>query len=335
MRDTGVGIAAKDLPQLFERFHRVVEARGRTYEGSGIGLALVQELVKLHGGTVRVESESGGQRVYRFDPLRLSAPARRKCQNQRRERVGADRDGNNARAFVEEALRWAPIEAKAKRAERRRSSMQRMRLSIFPSTFRSIYPARILLADDNSDMREYVRRLLAAITRSKPSPTARPHCKRRANVRQPSSFGRDDAETRWVRLVEGFARRRAPGDDSGHSTFGARRGGGARRGDEAGADDYLIKPFSARELLARVRAHLEMTRLRRDAEMALRHSEKLFRELADNAPLIIWMTDDQGNNEFVNKAYLTFFGVAPEDVAERRWMELVHPGDYKSYAPEV
>ena len=79
---------------------------------------------------------------------------------------------------------------------------------------------------------------------------------------------------------------------------------------EAGADDYLIKPFSARELLARVRAHLEMTRLRREAEMALRHSEKLFRELADNAPLIIWMTDDQGNNEFVNKAYLTFFGVA-------------------------
>jgi PAS domain S-box-containing protein len=100
---------------------------------------------------------------------------------------------------------------------------------------------------------------------------------------------------------------------------------------EAGADDYLIKPFSARELLARVRAHLEMTRLRSEAEMALRHSEKRFRELADNAPLIIWMTDDQGNNEFVNKAYLTFFGVAPEEVAERRWMELVHPDDYKRY----
>src|SRR5215831_15279980 len=43
------------------------------------------------------------------------------------------------------------------------------------------------------------------------------------------------------------------------------------------------------------------------------------------------MTDDQGNNEFVNNAYLTFFGVAPEDVAERRWMELVHPDDYETY----
>src|SRR5262245_41160344 len=65
--------------------------------------------------------------------------------------------------------------------------------------------------------------------------------------------------------------------------------------------------------------------------MALRHSEKGFRELADNAPLIIWMTDGQGNNEFVNKAYQSFFGVAPEEVAERRWMELVHPDDHETY----
>src|SRR5262249_11957761 len=112
----------------------------------------------------------------------------------------------------------------------------------------------------------------------------------------------------------------------------ARAGEEARvEGMEAGADDYLIKPFSARELLARVRAHLEMTRLRREAEMALRHSEKRFRELADDAPLIIWMTDDQGNNEFVNNAYLTFFGVTPEEVAERRWKDLVHPDDYETY----
>ena len=44
---------------MFERFHRVEAQRGRTHEGTGIGLALVQELVKLHGGTVRVESVLG------------------------------------------------------------------------------------------------------------------------------------------------------------------------------------------------------------------------------------------------------------------------------------
>jgi signal transduction histidine kinase len=55
--DTGTGIPAEELPHLFERFHRVRDARGRSYEGSGIGLALVQELVKLHGGSVSVRSE--------------------------------------------------------------------------------------------------------------------------------------------------------------------------------------------------------------------------------------------------------------------------------------
>ena len=57
--DTGTGIPAEELPRLFERFHRIENARGRTHEGSGIGLALVQELVKLHGGTIRAESALG------------------------------------------------------------------------------------------------------------------------------------------------------------------------------------------------------------------------------------------------------------------------------------
>src|SRR5262249_54073205 len=59
VRDTGIGIAADKIPRLFDRFHRVKGARVRSHEGSGIGLALVQELVKLHGGHVRVESEVG------------------------------------------------------------------------------------------------------------------------------------------------------------------------------------------------------------------------------------------------------------------------------------
>ncbi len=59
IEDTGVGIPHAELPRLFERFHRVKGAKSRTHEGTGIGLALVQELVLLHGGTIRVESEEG------------------------------------------------------------------------------------------------------------------------------------------------------------------------------------------------------------------------------------------------------------------------------------
>jgi signal transduction histidine kinase len=63
--DTGTGIPADELPRLFERFHRVGGAKGRTHEGSGIGLALVQELTRLHGGSVTVESEYGKGSTFR------------------------------------------------------------------------------------------------------------------------------------------------------------------------------------------------------------------------------------------------------------------------------
>src|SRR5262249_49135452 len=57
--DTGVGIADDQLPHVFEPFHRIEGVPARTHEGSGIGLALVQELAKLHGGSVRVKSVLG------------------------------------------------------------------------------------------------------------------------------------------------------------------------------------------------------------------------------------------------------------------------------------
>lgn len=57
--DTGIGIPKEALPRLFERFYRVQNAQGRSYEGTGIGLSLVKELVKLQGGTIEVKSTLG------------------------------------------------------------------------------------------------------------------------------------------------------------------------------------------------------------------------------------------------------------------------------------
>src|SRR5262249_8520808 len=65
VRDTGVGIPANELPHMFERFHRIEHSGGRTQEGTGIGLALVQELVKLHCGNVSVESTAGSGSAFR------------------------------------------------------------------------------------------------------------------------------------------------------------------------------------------------------------------------------------------------------------------------------
>ena len=105
--DTGTGIPEHELPHVFERFHRVEGARGRTLEGSGIGLALVAELVKIHGGNVGVESRLGeGSTFTASIPLGTAhLPA---------DRIGAapalSSTAIGAEAYLEEALRWLPGE---------------------------------------------------------------------------------------------------------------------------------------------------------------------------------------------------------------------------------
>lgn len=64
--DTGVGIPAEDLPRVFDRFFRVDRSRNRGSGGTGLGLAVVKQLVEAQGGGVRVESEPGQGATFRF-----------------------------------------------------------------------------------------------------------------------------------------------------------------------------------------------------------------------------------------------------------------------------
>ena len=63
--DTGCGIPTDEIAQVFERFHRVENTAGRSHEGTGIGLALVKELVALHDGSVEVDSALGQGSTFR------------------------------------------------------------------------------------------------------------------------------------------------------------------------------------------------------------------------------------------------------------------------------
>lgn len=104
VRDTGVGIPPDDLPKLFDRFYRVEGAQGRSFEGSGIGLALVQELVNLHGGTITVASDLGRGTTFTVKiPLGLTH-----LSHDRVQPAAAADVNNQAHAFVGEALRWIP-----------------------------------------------------------------------------------------------------------------------------------------------------------------------------------------------------------------------------------
>lgn len=268
VRDTGIGISEDDLPHLFERFYRVKDARGRTFEGSGIGLALVQELAKQHGGVVQVKSEVGRGSTFTVTlPLgKTHLPA---------DRIGAHRTlastALRGETYVEEAVHWLP----QTQPELPPAS------TLVPSGVLDLQTGedrpRILLADDNSDMREYVRKLLAsscdvqAIADGEAALQALreyPPDLILSDVMMPKldGFGllkevRSDERTAGVPVI----------------LISARAGEESRvEGLSAGADDYLTKPFSARELLARVKSQLAMAKVRRQAA-------QLERELRERA----------------------------------------------------
>jgi PAS domain S-box-containing protein len=255
VRDTGTGIPAEEIPHLFERFHRVRGARGRTFEGSGIGLALVQELVTLHGGTVRVTSAIDQGSTFSVTiPLGMAhLPADRMSDMP----VSAS-TSMRAEAYVEEAARWLPDE----RVAARLPDADMMPQDAHHKRHEAMH-ARILLADDNADMRAYVRRLLSQTYEVVAVPDGAAAL--RAARAQPPDLVLTDV---MMPELDGFALLKAIRADERLKTIpvimlSARAGEESRvEGLEAGADDYLVKPFSARELLARVTARLELARLR-------------------------------------------------------------------------
>ena len=276
VRDTGVGIPEAELPHIFDRFHRIDGQRGRTLEGTGIGLALVNELVRLHGGSIAVESriDAGTAVSVRVPFGRAHLPAERVSEIVAR---GAP-EGVAAATFVEEALRWLPDDGMGRDTDLLETSSVLSSLGIDAAMGDQVR-RRVLLADDNADMRDYVVRLLRpgydveAVWDGREalrSARARPPDLILSDVMMPQMDGFDllaairaDRELRDLPVV----------------LVSARAGEEARvEGLDAGADDYLVKPFSARELLARVRSNLELARLRREARSALQHANEMLEQ---------------------------------------------------------
>jgi PAS domain S-box-containing protein len=273
VEDTGIGVPPEELPHLFERFHRVKGSQGRSFEGSGIGLALVQELVKLHGGTVTATSVLGQGSCFKVTipkGERGSGGAGKQGSREQGDK-GTTRQGKNISSllpfslsppqiaqspipYVEEAQRWLPT----KEGEDKEAN----------STLSSVFSrSRILLADDNADMRDYVQRLLSShyIVEAACDGMAALNAIREnppdlvlSDVMMPKMDGfellrslRSDAKTQEIPIILLSAR---AGEESRIEGLGA------------GADDYLIKPFSARELLARVESTLKLAKLRQTAK---------------------------------------------------------------------
>ncbi|WP_233855770.1 ATP-binding protein [Paraburkholderia sp. HD33-4] len=265
--DTGVGVPPQELPKLFDRFHRVEGARSRTEEGSGIGLALVRESVRLHGGTIEVESKLDVGSTFRVS-LSLGTAH---IPSQHLRASGAMPSAlNPTRAYVDEALRWLPDE-EATRGVPVRTDTSAEQAQGVDGRFARTYGARILLADDNADMRTYLRNLLEPYYAVDVVRNGRDALSRAAEVR-PDLILTDV----MMPQLDGFQLIARLRDDAGLRDIpvimiSARAGEESRiEGLAAGADDYIVKPFHARELLTRVGSLLELTHLRREGEARFR-----------------------------------------------------------------
>jgi DNA-binding NtrC family response regulator/signal transduction histidine kinase len=264
VRDTGVGIPKEHIERVFERFHRIEGVHARSYEGTGIGLAFVQELVRLHGGDVRVTSSPGQGSTFTVTiPVGTAHLPPERIQVTRPSKPG----GMKADAYVQEAQGWF------------RDEWNPVEVATLPNSPSSIaaptpLPGReptadrelIVVADDNADMRKYLRHLLDAQYEVH-AVSDGIQALETARLLRPALVLTDVMMPR----LDGFGLLRAIRDDSVLAStpiilLSARAGEESRlEGLRAGADDYLVKPFTARELVARLEALLKMAKLRRES----------------------------------------------------------------------
>jgi PAS domain S-box-containing protein len=326
--DTGTGIPEAELPHLFTRFHRVRSGPARTYEGTGIGLALVQELVRLHGGTVRVESALGKGTTFTvsvpFGNAHLPA-----------EQVGgvryADSTAVRSEAFVEEALQWLPGPQPRPEAIRAASEVGAPdKIELRAAGKGRKRRDKVLVVDDNADMRNYLVRMLAG-QYDVVTATCGDEALRIAFEERPDLMLADV----MMPGMDGFDLLRSIRSDPATQTMlvillSARAGDEARtEGMKAGADDYLVKPFSAREILARIGGHLELTRVRREAEQALKESRDRLAMALAIARAGSFDLDLKTNIVVWSEELQELYGIGPNqaDVKMNDWLEWVLPDD--------
>jgi signal transduction histidine kinase len=328
VRDTGAGMTEEQVLHLFERFYRIEGVKARTHEGTGIGLALVKELVQLHGGEVKVRSapDQGSVFTVTIPKGKAHIPG---------DQIGLARGLLSTALgpdhFLQEALRWLGEESSPPLG-----AESSLLLSEQPILEQAGSRPSLVWADDNADMRDYVRKLLSP----------------RLDVR---SFSDGEAALAAIRCdppdlvladimmprLDGFGLIQAIRADPSTQSIpvillSARAGEEARvEGLQAGADDYLVKPFSARELVGLVEAHLKLSQLRKESAAALDHRSQQLEMLLQAAPLGIYLIDAEFRIAHVNPIARAVFEDVPGGVLGRDFGEVSHILWDKNYADEI
>jgi len=253
--DTGTGITEEEIPHLFTRFHRVQGAKARSREGSGIGLALVQQLVQLHHGSIRVRSTPGAGSTFTvwvpYNQNRVRKPAGAADRAEL-----AEISARTRQAFAEEADQWLA------------GDVLPAGIAEAAEPLGSAFPApgtrsAVLVVDDNGDLRRYLRGLLA--DRYDIRTAADGAQALHVLAEHPADLVLADVMLPELDGLELIQRIRT--DPALRATpvillTALAAPESVMRALAAGAHDYIVKPFTARELIARIESQLALARLR-------------------------------------------------------------------------
>ncbi|MFA5215669.1 EAL domain-containing protein [Sulfuricurvum sp.] len=254
VHDTGIGIEEEELPKLFERFYRVENSQGRSYEGTGIGLSLVQELVKLQGGSIEVTSKVGeGTTFTVFMPLGMHETDSDIKPTKRIDK-GTENKSLHTQTYLAEAARWSN-DTKISEIQQPNENTK----------------GHVIIADDNADMREFIARLLRdagySVSLAVDGEDAWEMCQKSlpdlviSDVMMPRLNGFEflkkirSAEYTYSLPIILLSARAGEIDKA--------------EGLTSGADDYLSKPFHSGELIARVDGAVKLGKYRKKAHEQL------------------------------------------------------------------
>ena len=247
--DTGIGIPPDQLDKVFDRFYQIDASQTREQEGSGIGLALVKELVEIHHGTIQVESEVGRGTTF---TVRLPL-GKAHLTN---EEIGSEIDGaTTQKPDLDMGLSLSP-QSPVPALESKLPNQNSARLTSRPV---------ILIVEDNADVRLYIRDNLPGIYQILEAEDGAEGVKVAqetipdliiSDVMMPKKDGYElcrilkmDERTSHIPIILLTAKAASENRIEGLET---------------GADDYLVKPFEPRELAARVSNLIELRRKLRD-----------------------------------------------------------------------
>lgn len=320
VRDTGSGIPPGELGNLFQRFHRIESAKGRTHEGSGIGLALISELVKLHGGTIAVDSVEDAGSAF---AVTLPLGSAHLPQDRLRRNIDAAAVSPMRSAFIEETFGWS-------------SDALQATSSAFPAAHASgpapaaMPPAggHILVVDDNADMRSYMVELLSPL--GIVVAVADGEAAIRAIGRHQPKLVISDV---MMPVLDGLGLLKWLRSDPGTAAIplillSAKAAEESRiEGLALGADDFLAKPFSAKELLARASNQIKLGEARRQTEIERSRLHEFF--MRAPVPMVILMGAEH-RFFLANDPYKKLIG---RRVAGKTVADILSPGEAAVFIP--